>query len=114
MTTRNTLPTIAPCPRPGCQKVVGICCGGLVNGFRVLCVCGWHGPVANDERAAILAWNRRASDAEAERLWNQWSLLAGSWMRPRFGTHATANFLQAMSRERGEVLPAKTKKGNRT
>lgn len=107
MTTRKPLPTISPCL---CGKshlqphvVTGATC-------FVWSPCGWQGPSRYTARGAILAWNRRAPDDDAANLWNQWSLLAGSWMRPRFGTHATANFLQAMSRDRGEVLPEKGKR----
>jgi hypothetical protein len=97
-------PPIAPCPKG--HKTVRVITNATGRMKRVdCCSCGWAGPLLDTERLAILAWNRRSSDAEAER---RGAMAAVEWLAEE--GFPSMNLRQAI--ERGEVLPgAKAKKG---
>ncbi len=101
--TARKLPEIKACPRPGCKHRPAVYGGG----YRyVVCPCGWYGPKGETDEAAILAWNRRAPDADAER---RGAMKAVKWLRD-FWTVQSGDELRAAI-DRGEVLLAKSKKG---
>ena len=115
------LPTIAPCPRPGCKRKHYLI-PYMGGGNFVLCTCGWTGPIRKTERAAILAWNPR-SDAEAEDVDMLRSLerdvremLAASKVCEVVAWKARLELaICELDVKRGEVLPAtKTKARKRT
>lgn len=116
MTTRLPLPPIAPCPRPGCDKVIGVFRGGLFKGFRVQCVCGWSGPVCNTEKKAILDWNRRVSDAvDREKLMRDGAMAALGYLDNCDGEpFAFAADALRLAIETGEVIPKREAKPERT
>jgi len=85
--TANKLPEVAPCPcGKQCETAVAPWCNEL---WYVVSQCGFSGPQRSSERAAILAWNRRAPDGDAERRGGreilkelqvhaeEWTLIAG-------------------------------------
>ena len=68
MTARKPMPEIAPCPRPRCEGNRVVWHTADDEETLVECSCGWRGPWRRTPRSAILAWNRRASDSDAEQL----------------------------------------------
>ena len=114
MTARRPLPTIAKCPGIACnahekQPCSDVCLSPFTLRYFVNCRCGWRGPGRASERAAILAWNRR-SDAEAER---RGALACLDYVAKNTCISGYTKRMIAEAIKRGEVLPAKAKKGAR-
>lgn len=128
---RKSLPEVAPCPcGKDCETAVAPWCNEL---WYVVSQCGFSGPQRSSERAAILAWNRRAPGGDAERRGgreilkelqvhanemfdasmadksNEWAEACAyfeqwAWLRLKTGKFG----------KRGEVLPATKKARKRT
>lgn len=122
MSTPRKLPEVAPCPGIACdahekQPCSEVCWNPYTLRYYVSCRCGWKGPGRTTERAAILAWNRRAPDADADSEMEA-IRLALYWLesRPINGAElvikTASDVLRNAVIERGEVLPA-ARKGKR-
>lgn len=110
MSTPRKLPEVAPCPcAKQCETAVAPWCNEL---WYVVSQCGFSGPQRSSERAAILAWNRRAPDGDAER---RGAMAAVEWIA-RNNTAPMGYLAKVLRRaiERGEVLPATKKARKRT
>lgn len=60
---------LLPCPNPWCDCPDSLFVQPLNNRtlFGVQCCCGFEGPVVDDERRAIAAWNTRAAPPAMDR-----------------------------------------------
>lgn len=114
MTACKPLPTIAKCPGIACNAHEREICSEVVinpvsGKYSVRCACGWRGPERTSEHMAILAWNRRAPDADSEK---RGAMAAVEWLKnwcesTTAGSMCFPDVMLAQAIGRGEVLPAK-------